>query len=368
MPFVRPSLTSIKESIEKNIEARLFDKLALLRNAVLRVLARVFAGAIHGNYGYLEWLSKQLFVTTAETFWLNQKGKMWGVSRRPGSYATGSVRFSGTTGISIPIDTLVQSEAGVEYLTTAGGVLAGGLLTLAVQCEVDGEIGNFDKDVSPTPTFQLVTPIAGINDTVDLITDMTGGVDAESDDAYRARILQRIQQIPAGGSAADYVRWALEVPGVERAWCFPLADGPGTVATVITASGADPAPSGALLTEVQNYIEALRPVTAEQRVASITDTYDNAGKVAMEFSLKLLPNETAYQERIEENLRALFLPHRPGTPIPISQIRSAIGNSGVTDYEIVFIWVDTESKPVNEDVFLDGFQYPWFTLNIYGAL
>lgn len=368
MPFVRPTLDDIKENIEKNIEARLFSKLALLRNAVLRVLARVFAGAIHGNYGYLQWLSKQLFVTTAETFWLNQKGKMWGVARRPGSYATGSVIFTGINSTPIPTDTLVQSEDGVEYLTTASGTISGGQVTLPIQCNVDGVVGNIDASASPTPIFQLVNPITGVNDEVNLATDMTGGVDAESDEAYRARILQRIQQIPAGGSASDYVRWALEVSGVERAWCFPLADGPGTVATVITVSGADPVPSPSKLTEVENYIEALRPVTAQQRVASITDSLNVAGKAELEFEIHLTPNETAYHERIEENLTALFLPHRPGTSIPISQIRSAIGNSGVTDYEIVHIWVDGVDRPVNEDVFLDGFQYPWFLSNIYGDL
>lgn len=368
MPFDRPTITTITQRIEKAIEARLFDNLAMLRNSILRILARVFAGAIHGNYGYLEWLSRQLFVTTSDTFWLNQQGKMWGVNRRPGSFATGSVIFTGTNGISIPIDTRVQSEEGIEYVTIDTGTIAGGQLILNVQAVLSGESGNFDSGTLPTPVFQLVSPISGVDDIVGLNSDMTGGVDEEDDESYRARILQRIQQIPAGGSAADYVRWALEVPGVARAWCYPLEDGPGTVATVITASGDSPTPSSTLLQEVTDYIEARRPVTAQQRVASITNSFNNDGYSSIEFQIRMTPNEYEFELRIEENLKALFLPHRPGTSIPISQIRSAIANSGVSDFAIDFIYVDAIPRSVNEDVVLTGFQYPWLGAISYGDL
>ena len=48
--------------------------------------------------------------------------------------------------------------------------------------------------------------------------EVTGGTDAETDDQLRARILHRIQNPPMGGAQADYVTWALAVPGVTRAW------------------------------------------------------------------------------------------------------------------------------------------------------
>ena len=57
---------------------------------------------------------------------------------------------------------------------------------------------------------------------------MTGGTDTETDEQLRARILQRIQNPPMGGSAADYVAWALAVPGVTRAWAAP-EQGIGTI-------------------------------------------------------------------------------------------------------------------------------------------
>ncbi|MDA8170329.1 MAG: baseplate J/gp47 family protein [Nitrospiraceae bacterium] len=58
----------------------------------------------------------------------------------------------------------------------------------------------------------------------------------ESDADYLARVLARIQEPPAGGNANDYVEWALSILNVKAAWCFPLAQGVGTVDVVITAN------------------------------------------------------------------------------------------------------------------------------------
>ena len=60
------------------------------------------------------------------------------------------------------------------------------------------------------------------------VIHLTGGTDTETDEQLRARILHRIQNPPMGGAAADYVAWALAVPGVTRAWAAP-EQGVGTI-------------------------------------------------------------------------------------------------------------------------------------------
>lgn len=371
MPFERDTIQTIVTRIEKGIEARLFGKIALLRNAVLRILARVFAGAIHGNYGYLEWIIKQLFVVTAEEWFLiNVHGVMWGITRRPGSFATGTVIFTGTNGTVIPADTRLQNEDGVEYGTLAIGTITGGVASIEVQAVEDGEDGNFVRPSPPDPIYlQMISPIVGVDDQVQVDGDITGGEDVEDIEVYRARILQRIRSTPAGGTAADYVRWATAYPGVERAWCYPLADGPGTVTTVITASGTDPVPSTTLLNEVAAYVADLKPVTADHTVASITNFSHNPGKLQLSFVIELYEDTSGpeYQGIIEDNLRTLFLPHKPGTTLPISQIRAAISNSGVTDYKITAMGADGWPIPI-DDVALTGFQYPWLANITFGVL
>lgn len=58
---------------------------------------------------------------------------------------------------------------------------------------------------------------------------LTGGVDAESNAAFRERILFRIQHPSASGNVADYQTWATEVAGVGGATVVPVGSGPGTV-------------------------------------------------------------------------------------------------------------------------------------------
>ena len=58
---------------------------------------------------------------------------------------------------------------------------------------------------------------------------LTGGTDDETDDQpARPHPGSRIQNPPMGGSQADYVAWALAVPGVTRAWAAP-EQGTGTI-------------------------------------------------------------------------------------------------------------------------------------------
>ena len=58
---------------------------------------------------------------------------------------------------------------------------------------------------------------------------INGGADIEDFGAFKARYLQVYANPPAGGNQTDYEEWALAVPGVTRAWCNPIGNGPGTV-------------------------------------------------------------------------------------------------------------------------------------------
>lgn len=66
------------------------------------------------------------------------------------------------------------------------------------------------------------------------ITRLSG----ESDAALLARVLDDIRRPPAGGNQYDYIKWALEIDGVARAYCVPLAQGLGTVDVIILADAA----------------------------------------------------------------------------------------------------------------------------------
>jgi len=89
----------------------------------------------------------------------------------------------------------------------------------------------------------------------------------ETDSALLARLLDVIRHPPAGGNKYDYVRWAMSIDDVAAAYCFPLAQGDGTVDVIILANKATTGseiPSGTLINTVKAYIDSVRPVTHSQ--------------------------------------------------------------------------------------------------------
>lgn len=106
----------------------------------------------------------------------------------------------------------------------------------------------------------------------------------ETDAALLARLLDYIRRPPAGGNKYDYVKWALEVDGVQSAICIPTGQGPGTVDVVILAEGSTQ-PSQELLEAVYAHIVDLHPAASlmtrvlapEIIVQDITMTVDAEG-------------------------------------------------------------------------------------------
>ncbi|MHC8326141.1 baseplate J/gp47 family protein [Pseudomonas sp. LB1P83] len=120
-------------------------------------------------------------------------------------------------------------------------------------------------------------------------------------------------------AASDYEQWALEVAGVTRVWVYPLQMGAGTV-TVLFVCDEDVSiiPSPAKVAEVQAYIEARAPVTAEVFVAAPV-----ADPLVM--TIKIAPNTTAVQNAVLAELADLIdRDSAPGGTILISRLREAV--------------------------------------------
>ena len=138
----------------------------------------------------------------------------------------------------------------------------------------------------------------------------------ETDTAYLARLLDHIRRPPAGGNKYDYVKWALEIDNVAAAYCFPLAQGLGTVDIVIVANEAttgSEVPTQALKDEVKAYIDDVRPVTASiirvlgptiiNQDVSMTVTGINLNKTQIASDVEaymktLIPGQTLYKSKL----------------------------------------------------------------------
>jgi uncharacterized phage protein gp47/JayE len=320
MSFARPTLQEHITRAREELRVKL-GLGAVLPRSVEDVLARVLGLHVHYLHAHLGWSVDQLFPSTADAEYLEQWAAIWGVSRRQATKAAGIARATGTNGSTVAVDTELRSASGVLYRVTALGTIAGGVVDLSVEALAAGAAGNLPAGAVLTFT----SPPSGLNATAAVQSgELTGGVDVESDEDLRTRLLTRIKEPPAGGAASDYVRWALVVAGVDNAWVVAGMYGLGTVAVLVKAAGADPVPDAPLLAQVQAALDLRRPVTAEPIALAAV-----ALPVAFQIQLTAAAGVdiTALRTAVEASLRDLLV--REGAP-NATLFRSAISQAIAT--------------------------------------
>lgn len=330
MAFPRPTLTEIIDRVLADLSSRVVGvDGAVLRRSVLGVLGRGVAGASHELHGRLDYIARQVIIDTADAEYLDRWASVWGVRRKPAEFSIGSVTFTGTPGSEIPTGTVLQRQDGALFQTTAIGKLpSAGSVAVPVIASTAGTAGNTSAGVSVT----LQGPISGVQSTaVVAAPGLSAGSDAEDDDALRQRLLTRIQEPPQGGAAADYVNWALEVPGVTRAWVYPMELGLGTVSVrFVRDDEEDIIPDATEVAVVKDYIDERRPVTAQLFVvAPIAKPLD--------MTIQIQPATSEVKAAVEAEIRDLIRREaEPGGTILISHLREAISTAaGELDHVIV---------------------------------
>lgn len=226
---------------------------------------------------WMQWLLLQVLGTTRAATSAGEDLDSWvadfGMSRLPASPAAGSVLFSRTTpGLAavIPAGTQVRTSDGAGLF----GVVAdpahpawnGSSYTLAaaatsvllpVAASAAGTAGN----VRPGAIALLASAIPGV-DGVTNPAPLTGGLDAESDVALRARFSDFIDSRSRATPAA--LRHA--VASVRQGLRFALSEGVDTSGEprpghfVVTVDDGTGAPSPALMRQVAEAVERVRPL------------------------------------------------------------------------------------------------------------
>jgi len=326
MAFSRPTLTQLISRAQSDIETRLDGAVASLRRTVEYVLARVVAGAAHGLHGHLVWLSKQLMPDTAEDEIMERWADIYDVERTAAVKASGTVGITGSNGSTCPDETEWQTADGTVYIQDGDATIAAGVATITVEAEVGGDDGNQTVGT----TLSLVSPVAGI-DTDGTVSGsgLTGGTDQETDAALQSRLLLRMREPPKGGGPGDYVNWAIEVSGVTRAWQIANGDGVGTVVVYfVRDNDVTIIPDASEVSDVQDYLDDLAPVTADVNVYAPTET-------AVDFTISVTPNTAAVKAAVQAELEDYIERNGTceGTSFPISQLDEAISlATGETDH------------------------------------
>lgn len=229
--------------------------------------------------------------------------------------------------------TLTVTTEGVDGVV--GGEVTG--VVVALETGSDSNTENGDE-------LTFSSPITDIDSVATVVSTDTEGEDSEGAASYRARLLDRVRQAPHGGNANDYVQWALSVSGVTRAWVLPDQLGAGTVLVYFVEDDeADIFPGAAKIAEVQEYIDSVRPITADVTVVSPTP-------VNLDLTIKITPYTEAVRAAVTAEIEDMLVRHAvphgvlrdagTGTTyngaILISKINEAISIAeGEDDHELV---------------------------------
>lgn len=328
MPFVRPTLKDIVDRTLADITASLGTQASILRRSWTSIFARAFSGAVHLLYGYIQWAKDQFFVDTAEDDSMIQKAAIYGITRIPASYASGQIIVTGLPSTLVPAGTYFKRQDGQRYVSTLDTSLNLGPTNITVRADEAGELANY----SAGSALAMESPIGGVDNTATVSIDnpIELGNDLETLPSLKERYLLRVQNPPQGGSKADYVSWAKEVPGIGLTKVYtpgeistsPFNPPVGTVEVYFLDAGSNATPSSGRIAQVQAYLDLKKPVTATVRVYGIS-------RQAINFSIRAKPSigytfSQMAQDIIAEITDLLNLEGKPGETIHLSNINEAI--------------------------------------------
>jgi uncharacterized phage protein gp47/JayE len=345
-----PTIAEIRDQILTDIQSGLGLTSPPLPRSAFGILATAVAGALALVYRFAAWVERQVFTATADRDALILRGNEYGLTPTPAQPWQGTATATGTDGTIIPLGTLYQINGTAYRVTTAATI--SGSTTIHIEALEAGDAQNRDNG----DEMKLVTPIAGVDRVATIASTTQTGEDAETTEDYRARILQRQQNVPQGGAIPDWIRWTTEVAGISEAKIDRPA--PGTITVYPLTDDADPAnriPGGAKLTEVEDYITD--PTRAPIRAGSISVV----APTEVEFDVDiddLSPDTAPVKTAIETAIEAHLYSRRPkqysDEPDPRDVISAArlsaiavsagaevatvtlktAGGSPITDYEL----------------------------------
>jgi uncharacterized phage protein gp47/JayE len=193
----------------------------------------------------------------------------FGLARQAGAASVGSVRFSRPTAafgpVLIPAGTLLETADGTRFVLISEPLLTGTQIDAQARAEVVGEAGNIEA----SSIITIVSALADPSIIVTNLAEFSGGIGAESDAAFRARIVDYVRTLRRGTVLALEVG-ALSVAGVVAASVDESAYPPTVYIADVTGS-ANPELAEAVAAELENW----RAAGVQVNVVGATVVFQN---------------------------------------------------------------------------------------------
>ena len=263
-------------------------------------IAATFGITAEEVYKELEFWEKQTFIDTAtEDEYVEKHALMFGVTRRLGTKATGTVKVTGKANSIIEENTIFLNRDGIKYKTLRKEYLSTtGVAEIEIECLSEGKIGNAAIGEITTFEIQNSNIYSVINE-----KEIINGYDKEPNSVLVARAKEKATKPAHSGNIYDYEQWAKQVDGVGKVLVKPLWNGNGTVKILIANYNNDIADSS-LIQKVRERIQRDdgRPVGADVTVDSFTAKNIN---IEVQIILKAGFTLSDVKEKIESLLKAI---------------------------------------------------------------
>lgn len=231
--FTIPTMQELIDRISADFNAKYPGEESRIKNSLLWILARVYAGAIFPLYLFQRWSMNQRFTGTCTSdYYADRNLEMFGLHRLPATIASGELELTGLSSTVVPAG-FQWTIGNVIYSSTSDVTITAGTATVAVVCDESGDAGNQDAGTEGT----YLSPLAGLDAVCTVGTDgISGGTDNESTADAMIRLATYLSNTPQGGSKSDYEQWALatEDVRVDRVWIYPEIPTPGCVTIYFT--------------------------------------------------------------------------------------------------------------------------------------
>lgn len=228
MTTPRKTSKEISDAIIAQLENSLNTTIPLLPKSFCRVLAKALGAIFVLLYQYAGFILLQIFPKTAS----NEPMSIGGYTITPlalwGSLV-GIFQNLGQRGeyvVDIPVITqggtilsgerIVNPATEMIYTVIGDVALSAATVQATIRATKVGVIGSVD----PATTLNFVSPPSAVEKEVTVASEVKPGVDAQTTEEYRERVLERWAARPQGGAYADYRDWAEEVTGVKNAYPY----------------------------------------------------------------------------------------------------------------------------------------------------
>jgi uncharacterized phage protein gp47/JayE len=269
-----------------------------------------------------------------------------------GIYSTGNEKFTriGTSGIlPIPSGTVVSTETGIMFKTTAAGEISSGQTTSLDIPIIAKEIGK-DGDVPSGSINNLVTSINNITSVTNTLAT-TNGLDKETEAQYKERFVEFIEGL-GGSNTQGLIATAKKATGVRSASFVEHFPPVSTYNITIYVDDGSGEASAAMLAEVENLL-----------IGDGTGTYPGAKggginlrvlaptKVTVNITCQITDDGTISEEAIKYNTELALTEYITGLLIGedviLNSIRKTIMDQiGVTD---VSVTVPSSNTPIGSN-------------------